>query len=141
VLVLLDTYDPADYLEVSTREQRFYQSFKDAIVRLASRAFHRRGLRLPVKLRHNYIIGTYDRLIRAYKTQPYPGRITLLRTKDTHGRPDMGWGAHAPGGLDIRMVPGDHFNVVKEPHVQAVADAIRAVMEEPAHTAVLRARS
>ena len=140
-LMLLDTYDPVDYAEVAGREQRFYQSVKDAVVRIASQAFHRRGMRLPVKLRHNYIIGTYDRLIRNYRTQPYPGRITLLRTKDTHGRPDMGWGAHAPGGLDIRMVPGDHFNVVKEPHVRTVADEVRSVVAERLRTPMGLVRS
>jgi amino acid adenylation domain-containing protein len=130
MLLLLDTYDPVDYRAVVAREQRFHQSIKDAIVRMASRAIHSRGLRLPMKLRHNYIIGTYDRMIREYEILPYGGNITLLRTRDTYGRPDMGWGELARNGVNVRIVPGDHFDVVREPHVKAVADEVRSAIAE-----------
>lgn len=130
LLLLLDSHDPVDYGDVMALEQRLHQRVRQAAVRLVSRVLHARGMRLPLRLRHNYIIGTYDRLIREYRILPYEGRITLVRTRADNGRPDMGWGVRARDGVDVRIVPGDHFNVVREPYVKAVAEEVRTAIAE-----------
>jgi thioesterase domain-containing protein/acyl carrier protein len=130
VLVLLDTYDPLEYRVVIKREGRWYQTMKDVIVKTVSRFYFERGMTLPTKLRHNYIIGVYDEAIRAYRPKPYTGPITLMRTEPSGGPQDMGWSTWAKGGLEIRMVPGDHYNMIKEPHVRALAAQLNDVVRK-----------
>ncbi|HET7462017.1 MAG TPA: amino acid adenylation domain-containing protein, partial [Longimicrobium sp.] len=38
--------------------------------------------------------------------------------------PALGWSAAAAGGVRARAVPGDHFSIVREPHVHALAAQI-----------------
>ena len=35
--------------------------------------------------------------------------------------PAMGWGEHA---VDIIAVPGDHYNMIEEPHARVLADKL-----------------
>ncbi len=118
VLVIFDMYDPVEYRKVSHREVPWYAYVKENVVKRISRRYFDRGLPLPTKLRHNYIIGVYDVAIRSYEPKPYDGPITLMRTRASTGPQDMGWSTWAKGGVEIRMVPGDHYNMIKEPHVR-----------------------
>jgi len=60
-----------------------------------------------------------------YKPKEYPGRITLFRSEESvaeaRGRPDLGWGELAKGGVEIHDVPGDHISMLQEPNVQVLA--------------------
>jgi amino acid adenylation domain-containing protein len=38
--------------------------------------------------------------------------------------PSMGWSCRTTGDTDIRVVPGDHFTIIREPYVQQVAAAL-----------------
>ncbi|HEX5601362.1 MAG TPA: thioesterase domain-containing protein, partial [Pyrinomonadaceae bacterium] len=63
-----------------------------------------------------------------YVPTSYSGRIVVLRARrqprnrirDLH----LGWGKLAKGGVDVHFIPGDHGNVLKEPHVQGLAAAL-----------------
>jgi hypothetical protein len=69
----------------------------------------------------------YENNVRAmmsYSPQPYPGRMTLFRSQaqpGTDADPSLGWSAVAVGGVAICTVPGDHFTMVREPHVRELA--------------------
>lgn len=67
----------------------------------------------------------------AYRLQPYPGRIILFRPSDpplkAGSKPDRGWGRFA-AAVDVHFVPGRHHTMVKEPHVQILAQTMRAVL-------------
>ena len=75
-----------------------------------------------------------------YKIQRYPGKITLMRAVErgyqgmellgTREDPMLGWGALA-GGLEIHDVPGEHGNVLNEPHVRTVADELETILPRP----------
>jgi pyochelin synthetase len=73
------------------------------------------------------------RAIQTYQPQPYPGRVTLFRAGD---RPldetdeTLGWEALAADGVSVRVLPGDHYTIVRQPHVAALADELRASIEE-----------
>ena len=64
-----------------------------------------------------------------YVPMSYGGRIVVLRARrqprnrirDHH----LGWGKLAKGGVDVHFIPGDHGNVLKEPHVQGLAAALK----------------
>jgi thioesterase domain-containing protein/acyl carrier protein len=55
----------------------------------------------------------------------YGGRITVFRVQQQPRQrvrdPQLGWGKLARGGVDLHFIPGDHTNVLKEPHVQGLA--------------------
>jgi thioesterase domain-containing protein/acyl carrier protein len=46
--------------------------------------------------------------------------------------PDVGWGAHTRGAVHVHPVPGNHFSMMGEPHVRALAAALAAVLDAPA---------
>jgi acyl transferase domain-containing protein/thioesterase domain-containing protein len=74
--------------------------------------------------RRAWLQAHYDALAK-YRAKPYPGRVTLFRAR---GGPlllprgsDMGWGAVAQGGVDVRVIPGNHGSLFQEPVVQSLA--------------------
>ena len=60
------------------------------------------------------------------------GRVTLFRPEAEEvayaGRPDAGWGRLARGGVEVVSVPGDHFGMVREPAVGALAGKLGALI-------------
>ncbi|MEO5731116.1 MAG: alpha/beta fold hydrolase, partial [Byssovorax sp.] len=75
---------------------------------------------------------------RRYVPGPYAGRVTLLRVEDPPhladalGDPTRGWAALAAAPVDVHVVPGDHFSMVRDPHVRALAEALRRVLTDSA---------
>lgn len=77
---------------------------------------------------------------RKYQPQLYPGRAILWRAAEypqtwsswlplVKTDPQLGWGQLFAQGLEIQDVPGHHFNMLHEPHVQVLANRLRAVLE------------
>ena len=63
-----------------------------------------------------------------YKAKPYSGRITLFLSDEEIGFAKSvreGWARIATGALEVIVVPGDHFTMVKEPHVRVLAARIK----------------
>ncbi len=64
--------------------------------------------------------------MRRYEPRPYRGKITLFRPRDTIAGPSAdatrGWGELAAGGVELCMVSGDHFTMIREPHVRELAE-------------------
>jgi amino acid adenylation domain-containing protein len=95
---------------------------------------------LPVRLRYYQVQEAHSRTMARYKIQRYPGKITLMRAIDrgylgmellgTREDPMLGWGALA-GGLEIHDVPGEHGNVLNEPHVRTVAEELETILSRP----------
>jgi amino acid adenylation domain-containing protein len=67
------------------------------------------------------------RTLRRYTPKAYPGHVTLLRARKYNVTQDhtLGWGALAAGGVVCHTVPGHHYTMVREPHVQALAQRLR----------------
>jgi thioesterase domain-containing protein len=106
------------------------------------------------------VFKTNIRAIRSYEPQVYPGRATLFRAterivkarqnvslgwgqtllrgikKDVRARDAQlqdsanGWTRVAADGVDVYNVPGDHFTMLRKPHVQALADQLKARLEQ-----------
>jgi aspartate racemase len=66
---------------------------------------------------------------RGYVPTSYGGRISVLRARrQPRNRirdPQLGWGKLAGGGVAVHFIPGDHGNVLKEPHVQGLAAELK----------------
>ena len=70
----------------------------------------------------------------AYKPGVYPDRLTLFRTQTTplfySQGTDKGWGKLAAGGVEIRVVPGHHLTILREPHVRVLAEELRVCLDK-----------
>ena len=83
---------------------------------------------------HRKVARAQYQALKQYKPQVYPGRLTLFRARmqplfSSH-KPDKGWGRLAAGGLDIRIVPGNHLGMLQEPHVKTLAKELRACLDK-----------
>jgi thioesterase domain-containing protein len=74
--------------------------------------------------------------MRNYVPQVYPNQITLLRASEkiTHDfeslefhsdDPLLGWGKYSEQPLKVIEVPGNHFSMFTEPHVQKLAQQLK----------------
>ena len=80
---------------------------------------------------------THIRASRAYRPKPYPGHITLFRTR-IHTffcsfDPAFGWGDLAAGGVTVKMVPGAHESILEEPHVWTLAEEMKRFLTPNTH--------
>lgn len=81
-------------------------------------------------------IPSQEKLRTIYDPGHYSGRIVLFRAEDqfTLHREldfDLGWGKHVySGNLNIQTLPGDHFNLVRQPNVNHLAKAVTGLWEE-----------
>lgn len=108
---------------------------------IASYCYRLAGSDLPVRLRYYQVQEAHSRTMARYKIQRYPGKIIVMRAVErgylgmellgTREDPMLGWGALAGGGLEIHDVPGEHGNVLNEPHVRTVAEELETVLPKP----------
>jgi amino acid adenylation domain-containing protein len=80
----------------------------------------------------------HHRALRNYRPLPLPAtRVILLRAQDTNHRHSLdrimgdssaGWNAIVQGGVEIRQVAGDHFSMLRPPHVESLSALMRDVM-------------
>jgi amino acid adenylation domain-containing protein len=73
------------------------------------------------------------RATRSYQLQLYPGRITFFKASETlEGASEdqtMGWRDWASGGVEVHVVPGNHANLMYEPHVEVLAEKLTACLD------------
>jgi thioesterase domain-containing protein/acyl carrier protein len=74
------------------------------------------------------------RATRNYALHLYPGRITFFKASETldgtSADPTMGWSEWASGGVDVKIVPGNHANMMYPPHVEVLAEKLTACLNE-----------
>jgi thioesterase domain-containing protein len=91
------------------------------------------GLELPELRRHFQIFKANVLAADRYVAQRYPGKLHLFRAgEQPHGDssdPTMGWADLAAGGVEVHMVPGSHFTMVREPHVRVLAEELSKCLE------------
>jgi amino acid adenylation domain-containing protein len=74
-----------------------------------------------------------SRAVRTYQPRPYAGGAVLFRTANAGELPDdLGWGGLLGEPLEIEDVPGQHHNLLAEPHVEALAGRLQAHLEKVA---------
>ncbi|MEW5925955.1 MAG: amino acid adenylation domain-containing protein [Gemmatimonadota bacterium] len=69
------------------------------------------------------VFGANLAALHAYPARPYGGAVLLLRAAE-HDPADAGsagWERVARGGVELHVVPGSHFTLVREPHAAALA--------------------
>ena len=83
---------------------------------------------------HRKVARAQYRALKQYQPRVYPGRLILFRARmqplfSAHD-PDKGWESLAAGGLEIKVVPGNHLGMLQEPHVKVLAEQLRAYLDE-----------
>jgi thioesterase domain-containing protein len=71
---------------------------------------------------------------RSYRPVVYPNQITVFRAEESFGLensdPAMGWNQLTDTGVEIHTISGDHYTLVKEPHVRVLAERLRNSLEQ-----------
>lgn len=111
------------------------RNLREQVDALRLRAYTRLGLELPDDLRFlQFIEGNMEAAV-TYEPRPIDAPVTLFRATedvfytDAFRRAGMGWAPYARGGLDVIDVPGDHLGMLAEPHVSALAEAMREAID------------
>jgi amino acid adenylation domain-containing protein len=84
-------------------------------------------------------LGRYQRVfksnveaLRRYAPRPYSGPVVLFAAGEARPPqdPTLGWGAWVGDGLQVERVPGDHYTMLRSPHVRILAERLRARLDE-----------
>jgi hypothetical protein len=95
-----------------------------------------------VRRRIRKIYALNDRAYRAYIPRRYPGDVVLIRSvrgytgdpeKDYSPDPYVGWGSVVSGTIETYEVPGDHHEMIREPHVGVLAKHLRTCLDNAQH--------
>jgi amino acid adenylation domain-containing protein len=70
------------------------------------------------------------RAVSNYIPRPLRGRVTLLKAEELlqGSGPGDDWEELALDGLEVHMVPGNHFTTIREPYVRALAQSLARCM-------------
>jgi thioesterase domain-containing protein len=81
------------------------------------------------------VLKAHAEAMRSYTPRRYDGPFTLIRaaeslTPEAAARiedPTCGWAAWSAGPINVRVIPGNHFNIVRPPYVSALATMLRSI--------------
>ncbi|MEU9701159.1 amino acid adenylation domain-containing protein [Streptomyces sp. NPDC047981] len=68
------------------------------------------------------------RLMWNFRPAPVKGRVTLLRAAEETWDLASTWRDLTGQSFDVRAVPGNHYTMMREPHIQGVAAALNEVL-------------
>ncbi len=132
MVILLDTYAPEPFAEIMGQERKLHEPLKNFVMRSIIGFFRAIKKPLPARLRNFHVIDTYDRAIAGYTAKDHVGNVTVIKADGSPGSPDMGWKDFVKGELHLRTCIGDHYSMIKEPHVKQLAEVMRSEMAEVA---------
>jgi surfactin family lipopeptide synthetase C len=119
------------------REYSGYRVIKTklALMKVVSSLSFKLGRSVPSFMKDFYINvylpDVHTRAEREYSPPIYPGRITFFQaTAEIDRDPRTFWGTLTSGGLDVRMVPATHKDILVEPNVKVLAETLNAALEK-----------
>ncbi len=73
-----------------------------------------------------------ERAFRLYIPRSYPGSITLFKSsdgyqdveKDHSWMPDLGWRKVVQGEIESFVIPGNHYQIIRDPHVRQLGELL-----------------
>jgi len=120
-------------MKVKYKIQKTLKWIKPFFLKVAEKFYLKFKLPMPYALHYSLIVEANNKLASDYALQVYPGQVTLFRTTDQAVKyeqfSDLGWSALALGGVEIQEVPGNHLDMLQEPHVQVVAKKLKACID------------
>jgi thioesterase domain-containing protein len=118
-------------LEYILDKARFaLRKIKGRVWRTIYDSLHKFGWTLPRVL---HSVTEFNSLAaHRYVPQPYDGKVTLFwACDDLRATNDLveGWRALAIGGIEVQEIPGNHLNIIKEPHVAELANKLTECLQ------------
>jgi amino acid adenylation domain-containing protein len=81
-----------------------------------------------------HVFKTHAHAIQKYQPRIYPGRVTLFQAREQLEEnlqdSTMGWNNLAVEGVDVNPIPGNHYTSLRKPHVQVLAEKLKACIEK-----------
>ena len=74
----------------------------------------------------------HEKVNQNYSIRPYPGQISFFRASDDIDSKSE-WQRLAQLGLSIYDVPGDHLEILQEPHVRVLAEKLQSILLDNQH--------
>jgi thioesterase domain-containing protein/acyl carrier protein len=102
---------------------------KHKVYRRAYKIYQRLGRPLPPVLKNIEEINFAA--VKEYVPQTYQGDLTLFLATDLTAGYDLqhGWRELVDGRIETHEISGNHLNMIKEPHVRALAEKLRGCLE------------
>jgi thioesterase domain-containing protein len=106
---------------------------KRTLWKVARLVFGRFGGPLPGPINSDemILVSAWNR----YESANYGGRVVLLNAADRppeYGRDrTLGWNKFATGDIDVHVVPGDHYSIMRPPGVLALVGRIEPYLARP----------
>jgi thioesterase domain-containing protein len=67
-----------------------------------------------------------------YKPKPYPGRVVLFKASHREWEEENylmeAWKKFIIGDLEVRIIPGDHLNLIKDPSAIELASQLKEIL-------------
>jgi thioesterase domain-containing protein/acyl carrier protein/NRPS condensation-like uncharacterized protein len=120
---------------VKGKIQRFNNQLNYSLKGMGSKLYLSVGQSLPDNLQDFTFEQENHEAASNYVPQAYPGRVSLFRAMDeiagasSYRDSLLGWGELAAGGLEIHEVPSTHLGMLQEPHVQVLAEKLKACID------------
>ncbi len=119
------------------REYSGYRLIKTklALTELASSICFKMGRTIPSFMKsfyiNVYIPEVNARAERSYSPAIYPGIITFFQaTAEVERDPRIFWGKLTSEGIDVRVVPATHKDILVDPNVKVLAEKLKAALAE-----------
>lgn len=123
------------------RIDRIAQDVSDFVLHRCKRTFWKvarlvfGGLGAPVPEAINsdemILVSAWNR----YQSAQYDGRIVLLnaaeRPPEYGSDKTLGWARHVSGTIDVHVVPGDHYSIMRPPDVRVLAEQLEPYLATP----------
>ncbi|MEO5782430.1 MAG: amino acid adenylation domain-containing protein [Ginsengibacter sp.] len=82
---------------------------------------------LPEALRKYYFFENNGAIARAYKPQPFPGKMIILRSPKIYPDPSLGWDGLVTGDIETCDISGEHKDrrqIMNEPFIKDTAEKL-----------------
>jgi amino acid adenylation domain-containing protein len=117
--------DPARRLLAALRLKR--RRNRRRLVVAGTRLLLALGRPVPEGVRDDWFVWISAYAEKAYRPEPYPGRLVSVYGEGLYDDPELGWSGLAADGIETHAVPGEHTNnrqLLNEPHAGRVAQLL-----------------
>jgi amino acid adenylation domain-containing protein len=106
------------------------EKIRHKLYRRAYKIYKKVGQPLPPALKNIEEINFAA--VKDYLPQVYSGNAVLFLASDLTADYDLldGWRELVAGSIESREISGNHINIIKEPHVRALADQLRGCLND-----------
>jgi thioesterase domain-containing protein len=117
---------------------RANSSQKEALPAVVAPVYEDTDLEMLANKRIRRMFSVNERAYRAYIPRRYQGRAAIIRSmrgytgdpdKDYSPDPTIGWNKVISGPIETYLVPGDHLEMIREPHVRLLAEHLRTCLD------------